>query len=109
MTTVVNFRDVKEHWNKETQQWDSDEYVYIGRRNHTYNLPASPFANYFAVSVYGRPEAIRKYKGSIVGKIASKHVNLESLRGKTLICWCKPAACHGDVLVELLAETDAAQ
>lgn len=27
---------------------------------------------------------------------------LEELRGKTLICSCKPAACHGDVLLELL-------
>lgn len=28
--------------------------------------------------------------------------NLESLRGKTLGCWCKPNNCHGDVYVELL-------
>jgi len=29
---------------------------------------------------------------------------LPTLRGKRLGCWCKPLACHGDVLVELLAE-----
>lgn len=27
---------------------------------------------------------------------------LETLRGKTLGCWCSPEACHGDVLAGLL-------
>jgi Domain of unknown function (DUF4326) len=26
---------------------------------------------------------------------------LPELRGKTLVCWCAPLPCHGDVLVEL--------
>ena len=26
---------------------------------------------------------------------------LKPLRGKHLVCWCKPSGCHGDVLVEL--------
>jgi hypothetical protein len=109
MTCVVNFRDVKQHWNKETQQWDSDEYVYIGRRNLYYKIPPSPFANYFPVSVHGRDEAIRKYRVSLIQKVDNGIVNLETLRGKTLVCWCKgtgepgeDVACHGDVLVELL-------
>lgn len=25
-------------------------------------------------------------------------------KDKTLACWCKPKACHGDVLVELMGE-----
>jgi hypothetical protein len=29
---------------------------------------------------------------------------LDALEGKVLGCWCKPSACHGDVLVELLEE-----
>ena len=28
--------------------------------------------------------------------------SLEPLRGKVLGCYCKPLACHGDVIVELL-------
>lgn len=28
------------------------------------------------------------------------------MRGKTLVCWCKPEACHGDVLAELAALPD---
>jgi hypothetical protein len=30
--------------------------------------------------------------------------NVESLRGKTLGCHCKPKACHGDLYVEYLVE-----
>jgi len=26
----------------------------------------------------------------------------EELKGKTLGCWCKPKACHGDVLIAFL-------
>jgi hypothetical protein len=26
----------------------------------------------------------------------------DELQGKTLGCWCKPLACHGDVIVEIL-------
>ncbi len=27
--------------------------------------------------------------------------SLHELKGKTLCCFCKPKACHGDVLAEL--------
>lgn len=27
---------------------------------------------------------------------------VEQLRGKTLACFCKPRACHGDIIVEYL-------
>lgn len=27
--------------------------------------------------------------------------DIEELRGKDLICWCAPKACHGDTLLEL--------
>ena len=32
--------------------------------------------------------------------------NIEKLRGKTLGCHCKPAACHGDVIANLLNSQD---
>lgn len=31
--------------------------------------------------------------------------NLHILRGKTLLCFCSPQPCHGDVLVTLIEET----
>jgi hypothetical protein len=112
MTKVVNFRDVKSHWNKETQTWDSDEYVYIGRRNHAYRLPNSPFANFAPVRMFGREGSIEKFRISIARRMNEGTANIELLRGKTLVCWCKGTGevgedvlCHGDVLRELLGET----
>lgn len=32
--------------------------------------------------------------------------DLESLRGKTLGCWCSPKPCHGDVILKILNETE---
>lgn len=104
MTKVVNFREVAHHWNQETQAWDSPEFVYIGRRNLTYRLPNSPYANYAPVRMFGREGAIEKYRVSIARRIADGRANIEALRGKTLVCWCKPEACHGDILIELLGE-----
>ncbi len=46
-TSVVNFRDVKAHWNGDSQHWDSPQFVYIGRANNTYLLPQSQWANPF--------------------------------------------------------------
>ena len=31
---------------------------------------------------------------------------VNELSGKTLVCYCKPHSCHGDVLIELLGENN---
>ncbi len=31
---------------------------------------------------------------------------VEELRGKVLLCWCKPKKCHGDVMVEYLERSN---
>ena len=73
--------------------------IYIGR--------PSLFGNPFKIGKDGtRAEVIEKYEAY------ARHeprilANLETLRGKRLGCWCKPLACHGDVLVKLLEERDA--
>lgn len=109
-TTIVHFQDVKHHWNRVTRQWDSDQYVYIGRVNFAYNLPPSKWANHFSVSKYGRTEAIKKYRKRLLYTPGQPLLaDIEELRGKTLVCWCKQqdseVACHGDVLIELLEQS----
>lgn len=54
--------------------------------------------------VRSREEAIQRYEEylSSSGLIA----DIEELRGKVLGCWCKPKACHGDVLVRILNALD---
>ena len=32
------------------------------------------------------------------------YFNLDELDNKVLGCWCKPAPCHGDILIKLLKE-----
>lgn len=78
--------------------------VYIGRRLNQggWSLPQSPWANPFVIGADGtREEVLEKYKAYVAGKPELMAL-LPTLKGKTLGCWCKPAACHGDVLIELL-------
>jgi len=71
--------------------------VYIGR--------PSIWGNPFQIGRDGtRQEVIAKYRKYITSN-PTLLAQLESLRGKTLACWCKPQACHGDVLIELLELT----
>ncbi len=113
-TKLVNFQDVKEHWNPKTQSWDSDEYVYIGRYNQAYNLPRSAWANTFPITLdtpTNRTEAVTSYRKTLKELFYEKPMtknSLEDLRGKTLVCWCSPKACHGDVIMEMLGEKPAA-
>ena len=47
-----------------------------------------------------RQEAVDKYRNWIKTKPELLE-SISELRGKVLGCWCKPKACHGDVLAEL--------
>jgi hypothetical protein len=77
-------------------------HIYIGRANARYGLLASPFANPFTIGRDGtRADVLHKYKEHILSS-PDLLVLLPALKGKILGCWCKPAPCHGDVLVELI-------
>ena len=68
--------------------------VYIGR--------PSKWGNPFSIGKDGdRSQVIRKYEAWIVQQ-PKLLACLSELDGKILGCWCKPAACHGDVLVKLI-------
>lgn len=68
--------------------------VYIGR--------PSRWGNPYEISrSQSREDVIELYREWIV-KQRDLMAALEELRDKTLGCSCKPKACHGDVLVELL-------
>jgi len=81
---------------------DKDEKydVYIGR--------GSAWGNPYAIGIDGdRDEVIRKYQYDFDrGYLKSSKEQLLKLRGKTLGCHCKPAACHGDVLADYLNSLD---
>lgn len=70
-----------------------DDVVYIGR--------PSAWGNPFVLGRHGtREEVIEMYRIWIKEQ---PHLlaRLHTLRGKKLVCFCAPKACHGDVLAEL--------
>ena len=78
------------HCKKESYQ------VYIGR--------GSKWGNPFVIGKDGtRKEVIEKYEIWIK---TQPHLmkSLHELKDKILGCWCKPRACHGDVLAKLVKE-----
>ena len=88
-TTVIHVRDMRK----------SD--VYIGRRNNRKKLPESIWHNPFVIGKDGtRAEVIAKFQAYLMKRLELL-AQLHTLQGKRLVCWCKPKACHGDVLARL--------
>ena len=70
--------------------------IFIGR--------PSKWGNPFTVKEHGRGVAIELHKEWIKEQILSGKLtrkDFEELRGKTLGCFCKPRACHGDTLAKI--------
>lgn len=71
--------------------------IYIGR--------PSKWGNPFGIGKHGtRDEVIAKYE-EWVRKQPRLMAALHELKGKILVCWCKPKACHGDVLAKMADAT----
>ena len=53
-------------------------------------------------------DAVARYRAWVMapGQVEFRHKVRAELKGKDLICWCKPLPCHGDVLLEV-ANSDA--
>ena len=74
--------------------------VYIGRGSKWGN-PFSHKEGTLAEHVVGsREEAIAKYEEYLLSNQELVY-SLPELKGKVLGCWCKPKACHGDVLLRM--------
>lgn len=74
--------------------------VYVGR--------PTKWGNPFVIGVDGnREEVIAKYKKWLEEEGLKDYASYGSvvirteLRGKDLLCWCAPKACHADVLLEI--------
>ena len=80
-------------------------FVYCGRANRWDRLPKSKWANPFVIGKDGtREEVIAKYRAYITSQ-PDLMAALPELLDKTLVCWCKPAICHCDILKELAEGT----
>lgn len=68
--------------------------VYIGR--------GSLYGNPFIIGKDGsREDVCRKFREQILPTL-----DLEPLKGKDLVCFCKPAQCHGDDLLQAANMSD---
>ena len=83
MCTVVN-------------KYKEDYDIYIGR--------GSPWGNPYKIGEDGtREEVIEKYRLYLWEQIKSGKITKEqliTLQSKRLGCFCKPQACHGDIIVK---------
>lgn len=90
MTTVVN---------KYKHPYD----VYIGRGSKWGNPYSHLQGTQAKYVVSTRQEAVDKFQEYILYGEGQHLLNdLHELQNKTLGCFCKPQACHGDILVELV-------
>src|SRR5438067_7352242 len=77
-----------------------DGYEYIGR--------GSPWGNPFPVEKSdpdSRERSVHNYK-LYMRQHPGLRLAARELAGKQLVCFCKPAICHGDYLAELANEVD---
>jgi hypothetical protein len=71
--------------------------VYIGR--------PGPYGNPFEIGKDGsREEVVEKYAEWVLTQPELLAIIKTELKGKVLGCWCSPALCHGDILLELANE-----
>lgn len=71
--------------------------VYIGR--------GSPWGNPFRIGPDGtRDEVIEKYRVLLTVRPDLVSRAKDELRGRDLLCYCAPQACHGDVLLAVANE-----
>ena len=73
--------------------------VYIGRAGRGFD---GYFGNPFALGRDGdREQVIEKYRAYFLRRILTDpefYARVMELRGKVLLCFCSPLACHGSVI-----------
>lgn len=76
--------------------------VYVGR--------PTQWGNPYVIGADGtRQDVIHKYEALLTsqgGAELAEHA-FQQLRGKDLVCWCYPAACHADVLLRIANPPEA--
>lgn len=104
-----------EVFNVKRRKLPPGSYTYIGRGS----IYGNPFTHLdlattkATVQVSSREESVQAYEDWLRGTAWQDFEqdrrgmilrSLPKLRGKRLGCYCKPLACHGDVLVKLVQE-----
>jgi hypothetical protein len=68
--------------------------VYVGR--------PSRFGNPFVIGRHGdRSAVVARFEAALLANPDLLAAAKAELRGKDLVCWCAPEACHADVLLRI--------
>ena len=68
--------------------------VYVGR--------PSIYGNPFVIGRDGsRADVVAEYRTWLMVQSKISEADIKALHGKDLVCWCSPAPCHADVLLEV--------
>jgi hypothetical protein len=100
MTTVVNLRHLQEGWELE------EDTTYIGRGSPRRGLDGA-FGNPFSAG--SRQENIEAFDRWLRKRCAHDpeyRAKILALAGRRLACFCKPLPCHGDAIVQYIADSD---
>lgn len=88
LTTVDNIKNV-------AMGYPRGGYVYVGR--------GSKWGNPFPIDPdHDRADVIERYKRWLLAQPELVVSALVELAGKTLLCYCHPLPCHGDVLADMV-------
>ena len=90
--TVIHIRTAPKGWES------NPAYVYIGRAGKG---QSGDFGNPFQVGHFTLAEALTRYAIYLEHRLKTDPVfreKVKQLSGKTLVCFCKPHDCHGDIL-----------
>lgn len=112
---VINIKDAP-------QGWENDpNYVYIGRKGrgfsgawgnphilaHVGSCPICSKVQGTPVYHQDRGSTLKYYEAElrvIVQKFPKIAESIKGFAGKTLVCFCKPQPCHGDILATVCEE-----
>lgn len=72
--------------------------VFVGR--------GSPFGNPFKIGLHGtRADVCTRHRDMVRADDNLRNRIKNELKGKDLVCFCKPSLCHADYLLEIANET----
>ena len=76
--------------------------VYIGRDNPKLGLKDIGLGNPFIIGRDGsRKDVIRKFRDLVYSSKKRRERIRQIVNGKSVVCWCAPEPCHGDVTLEI--------
>ena len=91
-------------WNKRDPETPADA-MYVGRPT-LWGNPFTHLTSNLATRVESRKEAVSLYKDWIYKPQQDwiRQAAKKELKGKDLVCWCAPAECHAEILMEIANE-----